>query len=257
LLSATPRCSTTRLSSVEQASCYSILARSSSNTIDEDDKMALLARERQGSWARRSKSRATISANRRPIFNIGMPRTGTISLHVALTHLSLNPCKWVPPPANLTLQEIAAFVRAPVRGTTMLHDLLDAATGAMWHRFTDRCDAFSDNPWWIIFPALMATYPRAAFVMTTRAGCEDWLTSMKTTWKRHRGCGFPANYEKFHQCVYGAATIDQHTASGYFSRCQAHERDVLDHAAAIGMPVLLLPLEWNSSRKWSALGRCV
>ena len=41
--------------------------------------------------------------------------------------------------ANLTLQEIAAFVRTPIRGKTMLHDLLDAATGAMWHR----CDARS------------------------------------------------------------------------------------------------------------------
>ena len=104
----------TQLSPYDAGDCLSILARMV--PFDMDNPNAIQERQRQSYWARKAKSRAVTtswSGIRRPIFNIGLPRTGTISLHEALSRSALNPCKWVPSPRNMSLKEIAAFALSP------------------------------------------------------------------------------------------------------------------------------------------------
>lgn len=113
-----------------------------------------------------------------PAFNLGMIKTGTTSLDRAMQLMGLNPCKWQPQPNNFSLADMAAFARSPHRGATPLHHLVRDGV----------CGGLSDNPWWMLYPSLLAGYPEAKFILTVRPGpkrerCARWLRSAKLTWK--------------------------------------------------------------------------
>lgn len=52
------------------------------------------------------------------VFNFGLLKTGTTSLHEALKALGIASCKWQPDFRYVTLNETAAFVRSPLHGST-------------------------------------------------------------------------------------------------------------------------------------------
>ena len=101
----------------------------------------------------------------------------------------------------------------------------------------------------------MRAYPHAKFILTTRASCDEWLESMRRLWSsaKARG-GFSPGYKSFHRCVFGSNELNNATQAGYLHRCREHATSVTAHAAGWQIPLLVLPLEWDSSRKWGALG---
>jgi len=106
-------------------------------------------------------SDANQPADGRPrVFNFGLLKTGTTSLHEALKALGIASCKWQPDFRYVTLNETAAFVRSPLHGSTRLHHVLADR----------RCSAVSDNPWWALYRTLMTAYPHAKLILTRWSG---------------------------------------------------------------------------------------
>lgn len=189
-----------------------------------------------------------VDLGRRLIINLGLIKTGTTSFHTALAMMGVETCKWVPSPLTMRMADVADFVRAPTRGSSQVHDVL----------LRSKCEALSDNPWWALYPALMKHFPGAQFVLTTRgtdADCRKWLRSAAGTWKGHdRGRSFTPGYKDFHRCVFGNNTLSPATEEGFLQRCRTHAASVIAHAKAYKIPLLVIPVEWNSTAKWTAVG---
>ena len=83
------------------------------------------------------------------IFGIGLPRTGTTSLHQALQYL----------------------------GYTSIHTPLKLFKNPD-HELCDNYDAFSDSPVPFIYPILDKRYPGSKFICTTR-DIDSWLESIE------------------------------------------------------------------------------
>ena len=162
----------------------------------------------------------------------------------------IKPCKWLPDPKQFNLSHMADFVKSPLHGTSELHHLVRDGV----------CGALSDNPWWMLYPSLMSAYPDAKFILTTRPDapdrCARWLKSVKGVWSRfnNQGGGFSPGYRSFHRCVFGSNELNEITEGHYLHRCHMHDAHVRAHAAALQVPLLELPINWNSTQKWSALG---
>lgn len=103
-----------------------------------------------------------------PIINLGMIKTGTTSLHIALSWTGHKVCKWS---SAVQLGKVEGFL-SPQKayhsdeGKSLRHD-------------TEVCGALSDNPWWMLYPTLLRRYPNARFIMTTRESCDEWLSSVQ------------------------------------------------------------------------------
>jgi len=195
-------------------------------------------------------SDANQPADGRPrVFNFGLLKTGTTSLHEALKALGIASCKWQPDFRYVTLNETAAFVRSPLHGSTRLHHVLADR----------RCSAVSDNPWWALYRTLMTAYPHAKLILTRwSGGCGSagWMSHIRGLFAfGHRAPSW--NYETlrtWNRCLYGSTgTITNATWPGFARRCEEHERGVIATARALGRPLLVLPVEWSDAQKWSAL----
>lgn len=100
------------------------------------------------------------------IVNVGLPRTGTTSFHMASVSL------------NLTSQHIA-FDRTHgdiEKSKSILYQFRNFGTGRLRETF-EKWDAFSDTPCYAIIPALKEYFPDVALVATYRSRT-SWLASM-------------------------------------------------------------------------------
>jgi hypothetical protein len=186
-----------------------------------------------------------------PVFNLGMIKTGTTSLDRAMSLMRLNPCKWKPAPTTFRLADMAAFARSPRHGNTSIHHLVRDGV----------CGALSDNPWWMLYPSLLTYYPEAKFILTVKPGtvqdrCQRWLRSANGTWQDNgrKAGGFSPGYRSFHRCVFGSNELNDATKDGFLRRCRSHDANVMAHAKAMDVPLLVLPTNWSSVDKWRAVG---
>jgi len=155
------------------------------------------------------------------VFGIGFQKTGTSTLHAALTQLSytsqkgffINHPKGIQIPPPLTTAKI------------LPHALAIAA----------RYDAFSDNPWPLLFRELDAAFSGSKFILTTREP-QRWVTSLV----RHLG----NRAEDVTQWIYGVSH-----PFGSELRCleayEAHNAAVRDHFAHRPQDLLEIDIEHN------------
>lgn len=101
------------------------------------------------------------------VFGIGLNKTGTISLHEALTRLGFRSLHWGGPEVRLQIEA------ARDQGRSLVSDFPDQ-------------DAFSDI--WRLsenFELLDRQYPGSRFILTTRP-LDDWLTSRRQHVERNQ-----------------------------------------------------------------------
>ena len=172
-----------------------------------------------------------------PVINLGMIKTGTTSLHVALKWNGFAPCKWT---SSIRLDTVAAFARSEAASN---------ASRALESQVM-QCDALSDNPWWMLFPALLRRYQKAAFVLTTPTSCASWLNSVENLFAHPAFWEWSPALHAFHRCIFGSVHFDPQR---FRRRCESHRRSVLLTAQAYGRRVLEMPLNWSGVSKWTAL----
>lgn len=116
------------------------------------------------------------------IFGIGIQRTGTTSLHIALKILGYN------------------SIRAPFRLYPDLNDDI-----------LSKYDALTDNPIPLLYQRLDKEYPGSKFICTTR-DVGSWLKSVKWLFRIGRIIGDWDNYSivhEVHQAFYGIRNFDE------------------------------------------------
>lgn len=101
------------------------------------------------------------------IFGIGLSRTGTTSLTIALTKLGYASVHF--PADALTRNEIAYF--------------LERGDSALRLSVLDDHDGITDTPVCVAFESLDAAYPGSKFILTTRDKA-SWLASCESFWAR-------------------------------------------------------------------------
>jgi hypothetical protein len=182
-----------------------------------------------------------------PVINLGLTKSGSSSLHVALlwSGLKAECSKWVG--ASVRGDEVAEFVvsGASSDGRHPLHQMLRG------------CPILSDNPIWLLSGLLLRDLPHARFVLSgfglgrsaddLEAGCTRWAQSSSDFWACRSE---PYALDALHTCWAGTRSFD---ATIFQRRCVEHYRDVIRTARDLGRPLLLLPTEWNDSAKWDAL----
>lgn len=104
---------------------------------------------------------------RSKVFGIGLSRTGTTSLTLALKELGLSAEHFPDDPTSQS--EITAHLAAP--GTRLELSVLESI------------DALTDTPVAVTFTALDQTYPNSRFIATVRDE-KSWLASCENYWNR-------------------------------------------------------------------------
>jgi hypothetical protein len=173
------------------------------------------------------------------IFGIGLSRTGTTSLNVALTELGYRSVHF--PKDVETSCRISAHLE--IRPTAPLR-----------LRLLERVDAITDIPAAAVYRALDAAYPGARFVLTVREK-EPWLESCERHWAelveptlRLRPGSFHAQY-LVALCValYGRARFDRAAFDEAYDR---HVDGVREHFAGRAD---LCELDVGAPGAWSKL----
>jgi hypothetical protein len=114
----------------------------------------------------------------RKVFGIGLGRTGTTSLHHALTQLGFR-CKHYPVVPQIFAGDF---------------------------RCLDDCDAVCDNPVVPYYPQWDQCYPQSKFILTIR-DVADWIKSNRDWYTRR---GTPTEYmTKVRIAVFGIYTFDE------------------------------------------------
>ena len=114
------------------------------------------------------------------IFGIGLPRTGTTSLHLAFQQLGIASVHF---PFTLWEQ----------------HD----------YSLLDKYEAFCDGPIYAMYPELSDRCPDSVFILTTRP-LDDWLESMEWLLKHGPNIwGWSPAYDRFHAEFFGNANFDR------------------------------------------------
>lgn len=97
------------------------------------------------------------------IFCIGLPKTGTTSMNLALQRLG--------------------YTCAPY--DSELIETVAAGNLTYIDEFISRYDAFEDWPWPFIYEYLIKEYPEAKFILTTRSNPNTWYQSILKHTKRN------------------------------------------------------------------------
>ena len=159
------------------------------------------------------------------VFGIGLNKTGTTSLRVALKAMGFR-----------HLDRMPALMKHWRRGE--IGPILDVA---------ERFESFDDWPWPLIVPDLLDRFgARARFVLTRRSSPATWLDSLKAHSERTNpfnhprraiyGHDYPHGYEAEHLAVY-----DRHLTS------------VRHLFGSRGMAHLLLEVSWEDGHGWAEL----
>lgn len=145
------------------------------------------------------------------IFGIGLPRTGTTSLHIAFQELGL------------------ASVHFPFE----FYEQKDFSR-------LEECDAFSDAPLPLLYRDLDREVLNAGYILTTR-GVDDWSRSME--WLLSHGpkiWPWKDSYNEYHRLFFGSAEFDQGL---YRKRFEKYHRDVQHYFDRRRSDLLVLDLE--------------
>lgn len=142
------------------------------------------------------------------IFAIGLSRTGTKSLAVALNHLGIR-TKWYPNDATTYRQLVMGDYRLSI---------------------LEEYQAITDTPVVPFYPQLDELYPGSKFILTIREKA-SWLRSCESHWK---GSTVPPNDPPFWRrfanyidsCVYGCNAFNPKRFSYVYDR---HVNNVLDY----------------------------
>jgi len=175
--------------------------------------------------------------DKRKIFNLGLPRTGTLSIVKVLGQYGFRSCH---PFAekSWTFEEVLSFIRDPN----------SVAAKAIRVRLSE-CDMFSDTPIYGMLEQLLHYYPDARFVMTTRE---------KSTWEdscerlmEYKCNKLGKNYIKFQKYYYGVRCWSQE----HWGR--AYDEHHLKVSNLLGNRVLYIPIEMPNNEKLRILLRYV
>lgn len=159
------------------------------------------------------------------VFGIGLNKTGTTSLRVALRALGYN-----------HMDRRPRLMRHWRRGET---GALIAATREH--------DSFDDWPWPLIVPELLEAYgDKARFVLTKRASPQRWLDSLKAHTERTNPFRHPRRAIYGHDYPHGRE-------GAYLAVYNRHLRDVRALFAAKKKAHLLLEVSWDSGDGWGEL----
>ena len=178
------------------------------------------------------------------IFVVGLPKTGTSSLHVALKLSGISSCHT----SIARLTDLVNFVGSPLNatGSSAVHRVLASCRGAVL-----------DVPWFALNSVLTHAWPKAKFILTRwSSGCASWASHFQSLldWgDRNRGVShwIRGGIDAWHDCVFGPrANRSRHTLE---ERCREHERSVMAAHAANPQRLLLLPVELASEAKWRAV----
>ncbi len=149
------------------------------------------------------------------VFCIGFQKTGTTSLHAALTMLG--------------------YRTAAVVGRDWTAERIAAEGAALCIETADGFDAAQDMPWPIFFRELDAAYPGSKFILTLREK-ESWFRSIEGH--------FGANPDEMQAFVYGrAAAAPAGNRERYMEVYARHEQDVRAHFAGRPNDLLIMNLE--------------
>lgn len=160
---------------------------------------------------------------RQKVFCIGFQKTGTTSLHSALTTLG--------------------YKTAAVVGRDWTAERLARDGAALCIETAKKFDAAEDMPWPIFFRELDAAFPHSKFILTLRDG-KRWLRSIE----RH----FGDRAEEMQAFVYGRdAAAPAGAGARYLETYFAHERGVRAHFADRPNDLLVMNLEEGDG--WPAL----
>ncbi len=161
------------------------------------------------------------------IFGIGFQKTGTSSLNRALSILGFNAAGGI-----RINHPKGVHIDLPLTKEKVLHVALARA---------EEADAFSDNPWALLYRELDAAFPGAKFILTVRDP-DEWLRSML----RHFG-DTPSDVT---QWIYGVPY-----PRGHETRClrvyAGHNDAVRAHFAA--RPADLLEMDFGRGDSWLEL----
>lgn len=189
------------------------------------------------SQARYRRRRLGLGADSR-IFGIGLSRTGTTSLTVALSMLSYRAIH-LPTDAQ-SRRELLAFVQTQPPAIRMA--------------VLDVFDAVTDTPACVMFEALDRAYPGSRFILTTREK-EPWLDSCRRHWATvMRRFAEPRDdpesryIQALSRSLYGTTEFD---ADRFADAYDAYHRRVADYFA--GRPDDLLRADFAAGDGWGAL----
>jgi hypothetical protein len=157
------------------------------------------------------------------IFCVGLSKTGTTSLTVALRTLGYDAVHWY--------------------ATKYAFRYCDTGIDIDWSLF-DSHDAFADTPIARIYPQLDARYPDARFILTLR-DVDAWLNSFAD---QFNGGGLDPFSARLHSDLYGTDRFDADACRRAF---HAHSEQVRTHFA--GRPESLLELDLGAGDGWAPL----
>jgi hypothetical protein len=135
--------------------------------------------------------------NEPKVFVIGFPRTGTKSMHHALTALGYK-------------VKSLFGLNAPNLSRNVYE---------MAFRFVEQYDAFEDVPWCVIYKELDKKYPGSKFILTLRP-TEQWIKSQISF--------FGTEPELMREWIYGVG-YPQDNEDIYIARYERHNKEVLEY----------------------------
>ena len=164
----------------------------------------------------RQAARAYLAPMIRPkVFCIGFQKTGTTSLHAALSALGYN--------------------TAAVVGRDWDAGRLERDGAKLCIETMERFDAAQDMPWPLFFRELDEAFPGSKFILTVR-DAERWFASIENH--------FGANPDEMQAFVYGRdAAAPVGNKSRYLEVLMRHELDVREHFAGRPGDLLIMDLE--------------
>jgi Sulfotransferase domain len=164
------------------------------------------------------------------VFGVGFQKTGTSSLDTAFRLLGYRTDKGVF--VNTPGKKSSIFIAPPLTNATVLERMLPIA---------QEREAFSDNPWPLLYRELDSLFPDSKFVLTVREP-GAWLASLL----RH----FGDEQSDMLEWIYGCRSV-----GGNEARClevyEAHNAAVRGHFAA--RPGALLELDIGKQPHWNEL----
>ena len=164
------------------------------------------------------------------VFGVGFQKTGTSSLDAAFQILGYRTDKGVF--INTPGRKKSLRIAPPLTNDKVLERVLPIAREK---------DAFSDNPWPLLYRELDALFPDSKFVLTVRTP-QSWLASLV----RH----FGSEESDMLEWIYGCRSV-----RGNEARClevyEAHNAAVRAHFAS--RPGALLELDIEKRPRWNDL----
>jgi hypothetical protein len=168
--------------------------------------------------------------NAAKVFGIGFQKTGTSSLDQAFRILGYRTDKGVF--INTPGRKSSLRIDPPLTAAKVLERVLPIARER---------EAFSDNPWPLLFRELDALFPGSRFILTLRDP-QSWIASLV----RH----FGGRESDMLEWIYGVRAVRGHE-SGCLTVYEAHNAAVRAHFAS--RPGALLEIDVEKQPRWNEL----